>query len=386
MPAPKIENIVARLASIEADAPVVLTCYLRLDVAFRQRKLYLAVLKERLRVLQSQLEPRGLGRGEVAEVRADAARVLEWAGHPGNLPGLPGVAVFACQRLRLFEVVPLPRVHRTRAEVDRRPLLHELFDARERLDHYLAVLVDRERARFFEVAADGATEVIGVITKDRRGGRFRSDRRDAPGWGERHYHNRMTSQKHRHYAEVADATAALLRTRRLAGVAVMGPSVHAKALTDFLPDEIRDRLLGTASLNPTTANPAEVAQATWLLQADSERAQEASLVEEIVRGAAKGAAVNGLRPTLAALARGQVRTLAVPEGQDASGFRCSGSGRLVPHRAQCRGDGEALPVANLVDAAIDEALRQRAEVRVINERRQADRIEGLAATLRFRDR
>lgn len=384
MTATQVEQIVNRLAAVEADAPVVLSCYLRLDVEFRQRRLYLATLKERLRGLQAQLETRGLARDEIADVRQDAARVLEWASHPGNLPGMPGVALFACRRLGLFEVVPLPRVHRVRVDVDRRPLLHELFDAQERLDHYLAVLADRERARFYVVTAEGATELIDVVTPGSRGGRFRSDRRDAPGWGERHYHNRMASQKHRHYAEIAEATAGLLRTRRLRGVAVMGPSVHAKALADFMPDEVRAQLLGTASLNPTAVNPAEVAEATWRLQATCERAEEAELVAEVARQAAKGVAVNGLRATLVALSRGQVRTLLVPEGQEAAGFRCAASGRLVPARVHCRGEGEPIPVPNLIDAAIDEALRQRADVRVINEPKQARRIDGLAATLRFR--
>jgi peptide subunit release factor 1 (eRF1) len=383
--APNVETVVARLARVEVEAPVVLSCYLRLDVQFRQRKLYLAVLKERARALSAQLEARGLGRADLSDVRADLERVLAWAALPGNLPALPGAGIFACRRLGLFEVVPLPRVHRVRVAVDQRPLLHELVDARERLDHYLAVVVDRAHARFFEVAADGTSELPCLQTPASRGGRFRSDRRDSPGWGERHYHNRMASQKHRHFAAVAQEASRLLRAGRLKGVAVMGPSVQAKAMVEFLPDGLRHQLLGIANLNPTAVNPAEVGQATWLLQAGRERADEARLVDALEEAVPKGWAVNGVRETLRALALGQARSLLVPERQDGSGFRCSESGRLVLARAHCRGEGEPVPVPNLVDAAIDEALRQRADVRVIDDPDQAKRLDGLAAMLRFRE-
>jgi peptide subunit release factor 1 (eRF1) len=382
---PNVETVVARLARIEADAPVVLSCYLRLDVPFRQGKLYLATLKERARALSSQLETRGLGREDLRDVRADLERILTWAARPGNLPSLPGAGVFACRRLGLFEVIALPRVHRVRVAVDHRPLLHELFDARERLDHYLAVVIDRERARFFEVAADGTTELSGLRPPARRGGRFRSDRRDSPGWGERHYHNRMASEKHRHFAEVAREAGRLLRAGRLKGVAVMGPSVHAKAMVEFLPDGVRQQLLGVAHLNPTAVNPAEVGQTTWLLQAERERADEARLLDALEEAVPRGWAVNGVRETLRALARGQARSLLVPEQQQGSGFRCSGTGRLVVARAHCRGEGEPVAVANLVDAAIDEALRQGADVRVIDDPQQAKRVDGLATMLRFRE-
>jgi peptide subunit release factor 1 (eRF1) len=377
-------QILDQLDRVTADQPVVVSCYVRLDVEHRQRKRYLTAIRQRARAVIKQLEAIDVERAALQEVRADLDRILDWLSQPSRLPGLPGVALFACDRLDLFEVVPLGRVHRNRVTVGRRPALLELFDAQETLDRYLTVLLDRQHARFFAVAADGAEELAGVASPSPRGGRFRPDRRDAPGWGERQYHNRIASEKHRHYEATAEELARLARAERPAGIAVMGPAEHTAGLLDFLPHGLRERLMGTARLNPTVDEAAAVAEATWLLQAAWERSDEETLVQAVETGGATGWARNGIRDTLSALAKGQVRVLVVPEGEESAGFRCATSGRLVASARHCRGEGDPEPVPNLIDAAIDEALGQRSEVRVIDEPALARRIDGLAALLRFR--
>ncbi len=378
------DQILEQLDRMTADQPVVVSCYVRLDVEHRQRKRYLTAIRQRARAMVKQLEALDVDREALREVRGDLDRILDWLAKPGHLPGLPGVALFACERLDLFEVIPLGRVHRNRVTVDRRPALLELFDAQETLDRYLTVVLDRQHARFFAVAADGAEELTGVTSPTRRGGRFRSDRGDAPGWGERRYHNRIASEKHRHYATTAEEMARLARAERPAGIAIMGPPEHTAALLDFLPHGLRERLMGTGRLNPTVAEAADVAEATWLLQAAWERSDEETLVEAVEAGGPTGWARNGIRATLGALAKGQVRVLVVPEGEGSAGFRCGTSGRLVASPRHCRGEGDPEPVPNLIDAAIDEALNQRSEVRVIDDPALARRIDGLAALLRFR--
>jgi peptide subunit release factor 1 (eRF1) len=87
---------------------------------------------------------------------------------------------------------------------------------------------------------------------------------------------------------------------------------------------------------------------------------------------------------LKALARGQVRSLLVNSDAGEPGFRCGDSGRLALTEAECRGEGEPIPVIDIVDDAIEEALRQSVDVNVVYEPEARDAIEGLGALLRFR--
>jgi peptide subunit release factor 1 (eRF1) len=294
--------------------------------------------------------------------------------------------MFACERLGLFSVVPLPRVHRNRLALERFPVLHQLVDAQEGLGHYLAVLVDRSHARFFDVSAGAVTELPGLAPRAKRGGKYHSDRADAPGWGEHDYHQRLRTEAARHHASIGETVVQLTRTKPFAGIAILGPNEQTQGVAGFLPRPVLRQLLGVARLNPTSATKDQVAQATWLLQNQRERQDEAELVREVEDGVPIGWAVNGARETLRALSRGQVRVLLVPDDQQGAGFRCADSGRLVLAKGDCRGEGTPEPVVNLVDAVIDDALRHRAEVIVVDDPDLASRLDGLAGLLRFRSR
>jgi peptide subunit release factor 1 (eRF1) len=383
---PRSNPTIDQLSRLQTDEPEVISCYLQLDPPARFRRRYLVEVKQRAKDLLNHLEARAEARSLRERVSNDLDRLVEWLSAPERLPPLPGVAVFVSQRLGLFSVVPLPRVHRNRLALERFPVLHQLIDARETLGHYLAVLVDRNHGRFFDVSAGGVEELPGLAPRASRGGKYRSDRHDAPGWGEHDYQMRLRTEAQRHHAAIGDTVARTAQARPIAGIAILGPSEHCQGVAGFLPRSAAKLLLGVARLNPTAATLDQVARATWLLQGQLERQDEAKLVEDIEEGVPTGWATNGARDTLRALALGQVRTLVVPDPQTGGGYRCAATGRLVLAPSDCRGEGSPEPIVNLVDAAIDDALRQRADVVVVDDPDLIGRIEGLAAVLRFRAR
>jgi peptide subunit release factor 1 (eRF1) len=79
-----------------------------------------------------------------------------------------------------------------------------------------------------------------------------------------------------------------------------------------------------------------------------------------------------------------VRALLVNADSAEPGFRCGDSGRLARTERECRGEGEPIPVLDVVDDAIEEALRQRIVVNVIYEEAARASVRDLAAILRFR--
>jgi peptide subunit release factor 1 (eRF1) len=94
--------------------------------------------------------------------------------------------------------------------------------------------------------------------------------------------------------------------------------------------------------------------------------------------------VDGVEDTLRALSRGQVRTLLVDGDAQASGFHSATSGRIAAREAELRAEGEVYPVLDLIDEAIEEALRQRVEVEVLYDTAARGVIHTLAGLLRFR--
>ena len=247
----------------------------------------------------------------------------------------------------------------------------------------LAVVVDRAHARFFEVGETETVELTSLQSPAMRGGKFHSDRQGGPGWGEHAYHGRIREEQRRHLAAVAERVAAFEREHPAADVVLAGPGGAAAALRRVLPPELDARVIGTAQLNPTEVTPAAVQRAAKRLRQAREGEAQRALVASVLEGLGTGRAENGARAVLRALANGQVRTLLLRADVRGAGFRCGGSGRLVLSAADCRGDGEAIPVPDVFRAAADSARSQGAAIATIDDPDVARPIEGMAALLRW---
>ena len=370
-----------RLAAVRGGGHPVVTYYVKLEPRDRARGKYLIQLKNRVRAALEGLPRLGLERAAAEAVRRDLARIQEYFRAPDGLPGTAGLAIFASEGLGLFEVIPLPVVHRSRLAIDDTPLVKELAAVEDEFGRLLTVVVDRTGARIFEVTAFEARELSGLRADSTRGGRFHGS---GDASGEHTYHNRIREEKQRHYESVARELFTADRRLPARGVVLAGVGTDAGAVEPFLHSYLTDRLIGTVKLNPKLATAALVHEATLAARAEFERASERAVAREVEEEIGSGWAVNGVAPTLRALARGQVRSLLVHADATAPGFRCSEGGRLALSERECRGEGHPLPVLDVVDGAIEEALRQHVDVNVVYEAEACARIDGLAALLRFR--
>ena len=378
-----LAEVIERLTHVQAGRHRVVSCYLKLEPRDRSRGKYLIKVKNRVKSAAQALSRLGLERAIADELTRDLERIQQFLRSSGNLPSTQGVAVFACEGVELFESVPLPVVHRSRLAVDATPLVRELASVEEEFGRLLTVVFDRTSARFFEVTAYETRELLGLRADSTRGKRFHGDQ-DGPGWGEHAYNNRIRQEKQRHFESIARKLFALDRRHPAHGIVLAGTGADAGAVEPFLHSYLVDRLIGTVRLNPKDVTPASVHSATLAVRESYERASEREQVHEMMEGIGTGWGVNGLTPTLKALARGQVRSLLVDAEASGPGFRCGDSGRLALTERECRGEGEPIPVLDIVDDAIEEALRQGVDVNVVYEPEARKAINGLGALLRFR--
>jgi peptide subunit release factor 1 (eRF1) len=379
-----VADVLARLTRVDAGGHPVVSCYLKLEPRDRTRGKYQIKLKNRVKTAIQGLSRIGLDRPDVDAVHRDLNRIQQFLRSPSNLPATQGVAVFACEAIELFETIALPVVHRSRLAIDASPLVRELASVEEEFGRLLTVVLDRTSARFFEVTAFETRELPGLRAESTRGKRFHGDQDGSGGWGEHTYHNRIRQEKQRHYEAIARELFAIDRRRPVHGIVLAGPGPDAGAMTPFLHTYLSQRLIGTARLNPKDATPASVHATTLAVRESYERASERSLVRQMKERTGTGWALNGITETLRALSRGQVRALLVNADATEPGFRCGASGRLALTEEDCRGEGAPVPVLDVIDDAIEEALRQGVDVNVVYESEARDAIEGLGALLRFR--
>ncbi len=373
----------ARLTTMRVDGHRVVSCYLKLEPRDRSRGKYLIKFKNRVREVLGGLPRLGLERRLQEEVTRDIQRIQDHLRIPANLPAGQGVALFACEGIGLFDAFPLPAVHRSRLAVDATPLVRELASVEDEFGRLLTVVFDRTSARFFEVTAYHCRELPGLRADSTRGKRFHGDQ-NGPGWGEHTYNNRIRQEKQRHLEAIARELFGIDRRHPAHGIVLAGTGNDAGAVEPFLHNYLVERVVGTARLNPKDATTAVVHGATLAVREEFERAEERAVVRELLDGTGTGWGVNGLTPALRALSRGQVRSLLVDADAAQPGFRCGDSGRLALTERECRGEGTPVPVLDVVDDAIEEALRQGVDVNVVYEPAAREAIDGLGALLRFR--
>lgn len=367
LPAPPVDNparaAIARLSRLEPGPYRVVSCYLKLEPRDKTRGKYLIKMKNRVRAVAATLPQRPLARDEREAAAADLARVLQFFEEPARLPSARGVALFAAGPLGLFEVIPLPHVHRSRLVVAPAPMIRELVALEEEFGTILVAACDRTAARFFAVTAYDVVELPGLAAPATRASKFHGSRQvlahaGGPGGsaGEHNWHQRIRVEKQRLYAQVADRVFQVHRQRPLSGVVAAGIGADAAALVPHFHTYLHDLVLGVARLNPKKATPAEVREAALLLREERERAWERAHAEAAREGVGSGWALNGVEPVLRALRRGQVRTL-LADGHDDD-----------PR----------------IDDAVEEAFAQGAQVDVLYDAAARRAVDGLAALLRFR--
>lgn len=388
---PTVRALVDRLMHIDPRGHWVVSCYLKLEPRDRARAKYAIKLKNRIRAHQEWLDRLGLERATREAVERDLARVREYLADPQNLPTGRGIAIFAAEPLELFEAIPLPEVFRSRLSVDRTLLVRELAALDDEFGRVLCAVYDRTSARVFEVTAFGVEEVAGVAAANAtRTARFHgasSVARPGPGLaasGEHNFNQRIRAEKQRHYAQIAHGLFAATREHAVRGLVLAGPGAEAGAVEPHLHPYVAKLVLGTVRLNPKAVTAGDVMDAVLSLRRAREREWEQEHVRALSEGLGDGWAVNGVEESLLALARGQVRTLLVDAARSRPGYRCRGSERLTLTANGCADEGGAEGVPDVIDDAIEEALRQHAYVDVVEDPRARREVNGLAALLRFK--
>jgi peptide chain release factor subunit 1 len=300
-------------------------------------------------------------REHARSVHNDAKRMWEFVHDEFDRKGgTRGLALFGCSGMGLREEISLPARVPERVVVGPRPYLLPLEAVLERYENVCLALVDREKARLFVSELDRIEEVSDVLD-DVPGWH------DQGGWSQARYQRHIKEHVQRHLKHVAEVLMGLLRRRRYNRLVLAGPDEVVAELEHELHDYVRRTIVGRIS-SPMASSPADVLERIRELEEELERKREQEalvrLVAEIDGGT--GRAVAGIEDTIAALEQGRVDTLLVAADLETAGVRCSSCGHLAHRGKTCPACGSAMvEIPDLVEEAIESALRQRCRVEVL---------------------
>ena len=303
-------------------------------------------------------EIRPLAKAETIEhedrisVRDDIARIREALGEEQWRPG--AIAIFACSGRGLYEEIPLPLPVRDRVIVDAVPFARPMLAVLDEYDRSCVTVVDEASARLWELYQDEMQELAEVSDPKLRKTNY------AAGLAEDRVSNKADELRKRHYRHVTSQLSDLLTADGYDLLIVGGHEYEVPDFVEQLPRDLRTRVAGTFTIDPSTMPLAELRSTATEIVDRYELGRDQQLVAETLeRAATGGMAALGLPDCLWAGSVRGIQTLLVQDGAQAPGVVCDESGWLARSGGTCPLCGKVTRstpdvIDELVQAVVDE--------------------------------
>jgi len=322
--------------------------------------------------------------GKNGSTRADLNRILELA---ENLHGnqARARAVFACGSQKFWREFDLPpQLPGTQLFVNRQFHLKPLallLGAQPRL--WIA-LVDRQRARFFDLRLDELKE---------REGRFRTPparqgRSDGyAGYDGGHAQRRVNDEALHHFKGVAEHLSGALERGLFEKLIVGSHDTSWHELETQLHPYVKQRLLGHFPADLSRITNEQIREQSGRILRESLEDRRNKLAREAISQAKSNArGVTGLRRVLRSLELGEVQTLLIGDKFSHLAVECTTCGHLDAHIVRqcpvCSHDTRE--IEDVTDVIIPAAIRRDIELFYVKDDPEFDRAGNIAALLRFR--
>jgi peptide subunit release factor 1 (eRF1) len=244
-------------------------------------------------------------------------------------------------------------------------------------------VVDRQRARFFDLRLDDLQERGAIVHMLSRSGSSYGYN----GYEAGHAERRVSEEALQHFKAVSDRLLADFEKGLWERLIVGCQDANWSEFESNLHPYVKQRLIGRFSADVASVSNEEIRDHAgallnrWITERGSKKANEA-----VDFAKSKGRGVTGLRRVLQALEAGEVQSIFLSENYSARAVECPNCGHidahLVPSCAACGRPTREL--ADVSDAIIPIAIRRDIELFYLKEHSDLDRAGNIAALLRFR--
>jgi peptide chain release factor subunit 1 len=322
-----------------------------------------------------------IAQGKNGPLHADLDRVLEVA---ANLRGPKGKAVFACSAQNFWKEYDLPpRLGSTHIYLQPRFQLKPLAALLGAQPALSVAVVDRQRARFFDLRLDDLREGSSIVHLLSRG----STSNGYNGYDAGHAERRVADEASQHFKAVAER----LRVDHEKGIwerIIVGcQDTNWGDFEHHLHPYVKQRLIGRFSADVASVSNEEIRErADSVLRKWIDERGSTKLGQALDNARANGRGVSGLRRVLQGLEAGEVQSLFLSENYSAHAVECSNCGHLDAHMVpQCVACGRPTrEIADVCDAIIPMAVRRDIELFYLKDQPELDKAGNIAALLRFR--
>jgi peptide subunit release factor 1 (eRF1) len=372
------------LAQFEDPAACALSFYYQPTAPRNKAHKEEAILtKDLAREALRQLESRNKNKDSYESARADLDRIVrlsrDLSGH-----GARAKAVFACSAQGFWREYDLPaQLTGTQLSVDRHFHLKPLAQLLGAFPRLGIVLVDRHRARLFDLRLNELTERMDFfhpLTRRGRGDGF-------GGYDAGHAERRVADDALHHFKFIAEFVKDGLEKNMFEYWILGCQDTHWSQFEPQLHSYAKQKLLGRFSAEVAHVSNEEIHSHAEEIFAGAQQRRCQEVARETLSQARHNArGVTGLRRVLNALELGEVQTLLIGQNFHAQAVECSGCGHLDAHLVHlCPVCGrETREVVDVSEAILPWVILRDIELFYVKDDPEFDKVGNIAALLRYR--
>jgi peptide subunit release factor 1 (eRF1) len=339
--------------------------------------------KEALRHLEGKSKNSKDEKSKHDSARTDLDRIVRLSQDlRGN--GAHAKAIFACSAQDFWREYDLPaQLAGTQLLVDRHFRLKPLAQLLGAFPSLGVVLLDRQRARLFDLRLGELTEREGFFHPLPRRGR--SD--GFAGYDGGHAERRVADEARQHFKLIADVLKNALEKHVFEHWILGCQETHWTQFQPLLHPDVAQKLLGRFSAEVAHVGRDTVRSQAERIFADSQTTRCREVVRETISQArGNGRGVTGLRRVLRSLEMGEVQTLLIGDNYLAQAVECTGCGHLDAHLVNlCPVCGrETRELVDVAEAILPWVIRHDIELFYVKDDPDLDAVGNIAALLRFR--
>lgn len=347
---------VGSILRFEGDGLPVTSLYARVQPGGNHRDLHTRVssLLDEIRPLAKDETVDHEGR---ISVREDIARIRDALGEEQWRPG--AIAIFACSGQGLYREIPLPLPVHDRVMVDVTPFSRPMLAVLEEYDRSCVAVIDDASARLWELYQDEMQELDEISDPKLRKKNY------AAGLDEDRISNKAGELRKRHYRHVTEQLGELFATKGYDLLIVGGHEYEVPDFVEHLPRELRSRVAGTFTIDPSTMPLAELRSSAMAMVDRYERGRDQQLVAETLeRSATSNLAALGLPDCLWAGSVRAIQAVLVQNGAHAPGVICDDCRWLALSGGTCSLCGKATrPTPDVIDELVQVVVDEGGSVR-----------------------
>jgi peptide subunit release factor 1 (eRF1) len=335
----------------------------------------------------------------IKDLARDAMRTLESKGNSGaradierivrmsaefRSNGTHGKAVFACAGRDVWREYEVPAVlGSTRIAVDRHFHLKPLAQLLGATPLLGIVLVDRHRARIFDLRLGELTEREDLHHPAPR--RVRSA--GLAGYDDGHAQRRVEDEVRQHFKTVGETLKEAMEKGVFERWILACQSAHMSVFESQLHPYVSQALIGNFHADLVRVSPEEIRTHALEIVDKWQAERRRELVSQALSQARSNArGVTGLRRVLRSLELGEVQTLLLGENLQGHAVECKSCGHVDAHLVSfCPVCGHATQeIVDVGEAILPWVIRRNIETFYVKDDPEFDRVGNIAALLRFR--